>query len=462
MLRTISYKIYEMRRYLVLSLVISIVAIPIGNSLVIQRDRNRDEMYGEAFWIYHFEVYNMTDEELAAALPPEWGYNDGEHTLPSYLGNITYEYPVFALIFFSIATWLFPGVNDLQPLWLNFLLVLVFNLNLVMIAVLLGNRLYTARWARLFFGGYFVYGLILSAGGGKLEPLADCLMLMAMILRSEGQRGKAMFTLGLAVQTKIYPGVLLPLMFLEAPSSVLWFGASMLLTVIPFLSQGLSYDSLLNHFLNTPSYSEQIVNPLYPGFGWATPVLGTTETYFWPAGLIPLTVYIAFMVYTLRPFIPSLHDLSQVSLAEPYTGSSILRPFRLLFKRLLVMKPLYVYMLPAILIVYRWVMPWYLFWLGLMILVLDRDEDCIAYLKLITVVGFLYAFGLICNWPYFITGPAQDFYRHFILGWYTLVGVGVMVAIASVLFVVWKFEIERRERMADMIREAEARGELII
>ena len=142
MLSAISFKIYEMRKYLILSLAISMIAIPIANSLVIQRDRNRNEMYGEAFWIYGFTVYDMTDQELAEALPAEWGFNDGLHVLPVYLGNITYEYPVFGLIFFAIGTFLFPGVNDFQSLWLNFLLVLVFNLNQVLIAILLRDKIF--------------------------------------------------------------------------------------------------------------------------------------------------------------------------------------------------------------------------------------------------------------------------------------------------------------------------------
>ena len=108
MLRTISITIWRFRRELVLSLIISMIAIPFANYLVIERDRNRNEMYGEAFWIYGFSVYEMNDHELAAALPPEWGYNDGHHVLPYYLGNITYDYPVFGLIFFAIATLLFP------------------------------------------------------------------------------------------------------------------------------------------------------------------------------------------------------------------------------------------------------------------------------------------------------------------------------------------------------------------
>ena len=448
MLSAISFKIYEMRRYLVLSLVISLVAIPIANSFVIQRDRNRNEMYGEAFWIYGFRVYDMTDQELAESLPPEWGFNDGLHILPSYLGNVKYEYPVFGLIFFAIAVWLFPGVNDLQPLWLNFLLVLTFNLNLVLIAILLGDKIYYSQWARLFFGGYFVYGLIMSAGGGKLEPIVDCLLLMSLVLWREGQKGKSMFTLGLAVQTKIYPVVVFPLLFIEAPAAAVWFFVSMLLTVIPLTSLGANFDSLVMHFLNTSQYSSYIVNPLYPGLGLATPILGTDplQTYMWPPGFIPIVMYIAFMLYTIPLYLPSKKEFLDAS----WKG------------RIMLLKPLYIYLLPGVLFAYRWVMPWYLFWLGILIFLFDKDEHAIGYLKELTIVGLVYWFGVACNWPYFISGPLVDFMTHFTSGWYTLIGLLVMIAFTGVSYLIWKKEIERRERKAKLLREAEARGELII
>ncbi|TFG13352.1 hypothetical protein EU537_06750 [Candidatus Thorarchaeota archaeon] len=445
-LSAISFKIYEMRKYLVLSLAISLIAIPIANTLVIQRDRNRNEMYGEAFWVFGFGVYDMTDTEVAEALGPP--FTDGYHTLPSYLGNITYEYPVFGLIFFAIATWLYPGVGMMQHLWLNFLLVLVFNLNLVLIACLLKEKLYEVQWARFFFAGYFVYGLIMSAGGGKLEPIVDCLLLMALLLRQEKQYGKAMLTLGLSVQTKIYSAVAFPLLFISAPTSIIWFLISSLLTVIPFLFLGASFDSLISHFLNTSNYSEVIVNPMYPGLSWATPDLFSSNggTYVWPPAIIPLIIYIGFMLYTLPQYLPELSELKKGTLME----------------RLRKLIPLYVYLLPAILFVFRWVMPWYLFWMGGMIFFFDEDEHAVGYLKELTIVGFLYAFGSLLNAPYFLSGPIIDFSGHFPFGWWTLLGLAGMFAGSAAAFVLWRWTFNRREQRERDIRKAKARGEIVI
>jgi len=457
MLSAISFKIYEMRKYLILSLAISMIAIPIANSLVIQRDRNRNEMYGEAFWIYGFSIYDMTDQELADALPPEWGFNDGLHVLPAYLGNITYEYPVFGLVFFAIGTFLFPGVNDFQSLWLNFLLVLVFNLNLVLIAILLRDKIFKVNWARLFFSGYFIYGLVMSAGGVKLEPIVDCLFLMALVLRQEGQNGKAMFTLGLSIQTKIYTVVAFPVLFFYAPLSIVWLLASTLMTIIPFTFLGANFESLVMHFLNTSDYSGgNIVNPMYPGFFTSTPDLVTLDpltnlpipgaTYMWPPAIIPLVIYIAFMLYTLPLYLPGKSEFFKASLKD----------------KIHLLKPFYVYLLPGVLFVFSWVMPWYLFWLGGMIFLFDEDKHKIGYLKQITIVGFVYTFGLVLNYIYFVDGPLPDLLAHFPFGWVTIIGLAGLVLGAVITFFIWRWTFNKRETRALIVDAAEARGELVV
>ncbi len=447
MLAAISFKIYELRKYLLLSLVISMIAIPIGNSLVIQTDRNRNEMYGEAFWIYGFHVYDMTDQQLAAAMGPH--YQDGNHTLPAYLGNITYEYPVFGLIFFAIATYLFPGNgSDYQHIWLNFLLVLVFNLNLVLIAILLKDKIYSSRWARMLLAGYFVYGLMLSAGGGKLEPLADCLLLMALVLHTEGQHNKAMFTLGLSFQTKIYPLVALPILFVASPLSIVWFLASLLLSVVPMAAAGLSYDSLFEHFLNSSSYSSVIVNPLFPGLAWGTPDISGAAgaTYIWPPALVPTIIVGAFFLTTVRQFLPDKKSFGEAT----WWG------------RLELLVPFYIYCVPCLLFAFRWVMPWYLFWFGALIFLYKKDEHAVAYLKLLVVIGLCYAFGVILNYPYFGARPLPDLLSHFPLGIWSYAYLAALIVSSFVAFGIWRWSFNRREAQQQRYREIEARGELII
>ncbi|MFX1559384.1 MAG: hypothetical protein ACFFBL_02240 [Promethearchaeota archaeon] len=450
MLAAISLHIYRYRKYLVLTLLISLIAIPIADILVIQRDRNRNEMYGEAFWIYGFGVYTMNDTDLAAQMEDlGFPYNDGEHVLPAYLGGIAYEYPVFGLIFFAIATWLFPGAGELQPLWLNFLLVLVFNLNLVLLAILLKDKLQAKFWARMFFAGYFVYGLIMSAGGGKLEPIVDCLLLMSLVLWQEQQPGKAMFTLGLSFQTKVYSVVVFPFFFLLNPLSSVWFIVSLFVSVVPSFF-GASFESLISHFLNTSNYSVYIVNPMFPGLVWGTPNLTSDPVtfYWWPPAAIPLILYILFMLLTIRIYLPKMEGLKGKSIRQ----------------KLLELKAFYLYLLPGVLFVFRWVMPWYLYWLAPIVILFDNDEQASGYMKEMTIVGFLYAFGLLCSWPYFSgdPGPLRDFVGHFPLREGTVLGLILIVILAGITYVAWKWEFDRRERKMELMREAEITGELII
>jgi hypothetical protein len=454
MLAAISLSIYEHRKYLVLSLIISMIAIPIANTLVIQRDRNRNEMYGEAFWIYGFTVYNMNDTELAYNLDTYYGFNfnDGLHTLPDYLGGVQYEYPVFGLIFFAIATWMFPGsgTESLQPMWLNFLLVLVFNLNLVLLTILLGDKLRNAKWARYFFASYFAYGLIMAAAGGKLEPIVDCLLLISLVLWKENQHGKSMFTLGLSVQTKIYPLVVFPMLFLGNPLSSIWFLASMILTIFPVFF-GARFESLLAHLLNTSSYSSFIVNPLWPGLALGTPdMYGSVDpsvVYMWPPALIPLILYIGFMLLTIHNYLPKRTELSGKSLHD----------------KLVCFVPFYLYLIPSILFVFRWIMPWYLFWFAPVIILFKEDKQAVGYLRQITLVGLLYLLGIGANWPYFIAGPLPAFMEHFpASAAETISGLILLVISICISYFIWKIEIERREKKNQLRREAEMRGELII
>ncbi len=447
MLSAISLKIYELRKYLVLSLIISSIAIPIAETLIVHRDRNRNEMYGEAFWIYGFEIYSMTDQELMEELeklPDGWDFENNTVTLPDYI-NVSYEYPVFGLVFFAIATWLYPGVQGLQGLWLNFILVLVFNLNLVLIAILLGDKARKQNWARMFTAGYFIYGLFMSAGGGKLEPIVECLFLMALVLRQEGQAGKSMAALGLSVQTKIYSAMAFPLFFVEAPLASIWFFLSLLLTIIPF-TLGADFQSLLSHFLNQSSYSSYVVNGLYPGLFFSTPVIGTTETYLWPPALIPAVMYFGFMLYTIDLYLPKKKEFLDAS----WRG------------RLDLLKPLYIYLIPGVLFLFRWVMPWYLFWFAPMVLLFENDEQASGYMKHITIVGFLYTFGVFCNYPYFISGPLPDFISEFIFGYQTLIALVIILILMSISYVIWRWDSDRRAIQEKHIAEAAARGELII
>ena len=107
-------------------------------------------------------------------------------------------------------------------------------------------------------------------------------------------------------------------------------------------------------------------------------------------------------------------------------------------------------------------MPWYLYWLGPVSLLFTKDEFSVAYMKQIALIGLLYLLGLVVNWPYFVSGPIPEFVKHFPYNWNSIYGIILLGALAAIAYVVWRWEFDRRERKAEFIRAAEARGELII
>jgi len=187
---------------------------------------------------------------------------------------------------------------------------------------------------------------------------------------------------------------------------------------------------------------------MYPGLLFTTPTKGPLAgvTYLWLPALIPIIIYIAFMILTVGKYLPNKEKFLKVSWRE----------------KLNLLVPLYIYMLPAILFYFRWEMPWYVFWLGPIAIFLRNDEQAMGYLRQIALVALLYTVGVFINWPYFIAGPLPDFSEHFKTGWWALGGLALIIGLAGASYLLWKATFDRRERLAARRHDAEARDELII
>ena len=187
---------------------------------------------------------------------------------------------------------------------------------------------------------------------------------------------------------------------------------------------------------------------MFPGLLFTLPTKGPLAgvTYLWPPALIPLVIYVAFMILTVGKYIPNKQKFIEASWRD----------------RLNLLVPFYIYMFPAILFYFRWEMPWYVFWLGLMTIFLKDDEQAMGYLRQIALIALLYTIGVFINWPYFIAGPLPDFSEHFKGGWWALGGIALIIGLAGASYILWKVAFDRKERLAVMRHEAEARGELII
>ncbi|MFW9908472.1 MAG: glycosyltransferase 87 family protein [Candidatus Thorarchaeota archaeon] len=364
------------RNLLLLSLVASLILVPIMDGIIIQRDRNRNMLYGEMFLTQGFSVYNITDEQLNESLTiPQ------DHLLTGIL-NVTYEYPIVTLAFFAGLAALEPGVFG--PHYLaNVVLVLLMHLDIVLF-LYIGQEFLGKKWFKQFFCLYYLFGISLAVGFGKAEPLADLFWLVSLALFRNKRYYESSAVLGVAVQTKVYPALFLPILAATAPVSLIFFLIVLGSLLTPLLIAGASYSSLLQHLLSSTSYATSVSNPFYIGLSLSNPI----------AILAPLALVIAFIY----------------SVLEHRKYGRI--PIPVLKFRTREWKNIIVYLLPLALIFVSWVLIWYYFWFIIPVLYIKGDEDPAYYRYLFIGLLLAHFLGLFLNLDYFLAGPIMEFFGH--------------------------------------------------
>jgi hypothetical protein len=365
------------RRYLLLSLVLSMLLIPIANALIIERDRNRSMLYGQLFLEKGFSVYGLTDQQLnqTYSIP-------SDHLLTNIL-NVSYEYPVVTLLFYA-------GLAALEPGWFgphylaNVVLVLIFHLNLILF-LYVGQGYWDRRWFRLFGAAFYFFGVVMSAGFGKADPLANLFWLVSLILFRQGRHLTSGAVLGVAFQTKIYPAMILPILIAANPLSLVPFAASVGVLYMPLLFSNIHYEALIEHFIAGSSYANSITNPFYIGFGFSNPI----------AFIAPAALVFAFLY--------SILEIGQ-------KGFLVYPRLRL---RTRDWKVIYIFALPLGLIFVSWVLIWYYAWLILPVFYLTQEEDRCRYRNVAIGIFFAHVFGILANLDYFLAGPIKEFMAHF-------------------------------------------------
>ncbi len=364
------------RNYLILSLVVSLVLIPIFDGAIIQRDRNRNMLYGELFLTKGVSVYSLTDQELN-----ETYVIPSDHLLTGVL-NVSYEYPLITLVFFAGLAAIEPGIYG--PHYLaNAILTILVHLNLILF-LYAGQEYLNKRWFQQFFLLYYVFGLSLAVGLGKAEPLADLFWLLSIVLYRNQKILESSALLGVAAQTKIYPALALPLMMSANPLSLIIFLVMFGILLLPMILGGTSYDTLFQHMINSSSYASIISNPFYIGLTFQNPL----------AIIAPIVLVLAFCYSTLEP---------------RKVGPLIIPTSKL---RTRDHRSIIVYALPLALIFFSWVLIWYYYWFILLVMYFRNEDDQAKYRYIF--IGFLFAhfLGLLLNFEYFLSGPILEFLGH--------------------------------------------------
>lgn len=364
------------RNYLVLSLAVSLVLIPVLDGVIVQRDRNRNMLYGELFLTEGVSVYDLTDQELNET------YDVPEDHLLTGILNVSYEYPIVTLAFFAGLAAIEPGIFG--PHYLaNVVLTIILHLNLILF-LYVGQDYLEKRWFQQFFLLYFIFGISLAIGFGKAESLADLFWLISIALYRNQRIFESSAILGVAAQTKIYPTLALPIMFASNPLSLLIFITVFGILLLPTILGGTSYDALLQHLVSSSSYSSSVSNPFYIGLAIQNPL----------AIFAPLILVLAFCYCTLelRKLGPFLIPTLKLRTRDYW---SIL-----------------VYALPLALVFFSWVLIWYYFWFILPVMYLRNQNDQSQYRYMFIGILCAHFLGLFLNFEYFLSGPILEFLGH--------------------------------------------------
>jgi len=151
-------------------------------------DLLRNAAYGEAFWRYQFRVYDLVPGEL-----------HGEIFHSSDWPTHTYDYPATSLLFYALAVKLFHSVTSLK--------VALTSLDLVSSLVI--ARLVRNPWfAVIHFGGPL--GVWWVSVEGQTESVIALMTLLCVLALRRNRQLAAFAGLGLAIQTKGLPVLLLP------------------------------------------------------------------------------------------------------------------------------------------------------------------------------------------------------------------------------------------------------------
>lgn len=369
--------VHKYRNLLLLSLAISLVSIPIVDIYIVERDRNRNMLYGELFLSEGFDVYDFTDRMLN-----ETYIIPSDHLLTNVL-NVSYEYPILTLLFYSSLAAIEPGWFGSHHI-ANIVLVLIFHINIILF-LYVGREYLNRKWF-IFFGGiYYFFGFCMSAGFGKADPLADMFWLISLVLLRQGRHWVSNGVLGLAFQTKIYPAMVLPVLAAANPLAILGFVLTVGVLFMPLVLSGIHYTALVDHFFRSSDYATSITNPFYVSHILHNPI----------SIIASLALVIAFLYSVLE--------------IKQCRGIPIIQP-RLRTKE---WKVFYIFALPLALIFVSWVLIWYYSWLIIPMLYLDAEEDRRIYRNVALGLFTAHTLGILLNIEYFLSGPIQDFLSHF-------------------------------------------------
>jgi hypothetical protein len=365
------------KKPLAVSLVLCIILVPVFELTVVQRDRNRNMVYGELFWQEGFNVYDLSDQDLH----DDYGVPE-DHLLTDVL-NVTYEYPVVTLLFYAALAIVEPGFHAPYHFLVNWILVLFVHLNLVLF-LYLGQEYLDRKWFQQLAVMYYVFGFAFSVIFPKVEPFVDLLLLTSLLFFGRDRPWLGFGMLALASQAKLYPALVFPILLTVAPVASLAFFGVGALTLLPLVVSGMGYESLLAHLLNSSGYASFITNPFFLGWGFTNPIVL----------IAPAVLVYGFLLMILEPRYIGPVPVPTTSLRVSDWRSVV------------------VYALPLLLMVFSWTQIWYYSWFVVPVLLIRQPEDMKRYRWMIVAIWLAHFLGILLNLEYFLSGPIAELLNH--------------------------------------------------
>ncbi len=352
------------KEYFIALFIIGIIAMPVMDAIITQRDRNRNLVYGKLFWKYGFNVYNLNDYYIRE------NFNVSDDSLMNTERlNITYEYPPAVLLFFANIS-LIPAPQYFQRLLVNFVLLIIIHINLYLV-LKIGGTYKKKKWFWLFLSAIYISDWILGICGGKMEPLTNLFVLLCIYFFKKKEWAKSAIFLAIAVQIKIYPLLLVPYFIYKVRKQIKWFFLAIMPSAIIWLWKNSVGATLMKHVLNETTYSPFYTNPLFLG-----------RIYTNPLSILPFIIF----VFSFFKIIKSLRNKECLLLLVPLFGF----------------------------FVFGWVMPWYLVWPLPMALILENERDMKKFLSNLGFLGMMYLIGFLINLNYFVSNKlTEEFMSHF-------------------------------------------------
>ncbi len=358
------------RKFFIISFVLGIIFIPVMDIITLQRDRNRNLLYGHLFWEYGLGVYDINDKFIMDNYDvSEDSLFDIEETMGH--PNLTYEYPPAVLLFYSVFAKI-PANLQIQRIMVNIVLFVIVNINLLLLLKMGDDKSFTKkRWFLIFVGFFFIADFFITITGGKMETLTNLFLLLSIYFLKKEDWSKAGIFLAIAVQIKVYPIFILPLFLIKAKKKAVWFFIGMIPLLFLFSLQTNMGASFIKHVSNNETYSIIYTNPLYYGHIFLNP--------------LSIITIIIFGIIILKS-IEKLKDKNNILIILP-TLSFFL---------------------------FSWQMPWYLIWFFPFAMLIENESDMIIYLKIVGFLGLMYLLGILVNLNYYISNAIlYEFGSHF-------------------------------------------------